>query len=249
LNPLSLEEKKALIHAIHRLPAHKMEVVLEIIQKALPASDRDAEEEIEVPLDALDTLTLRRLQAFIEDNCSSTDPRKKRSFGASYSAPRGDAGAKKARKGKSSSDSSHMMGGGVPEGAMVGAQGHEDDLALFDADEDDPLFATDSFSEHRQPEAEPEAEAESDAMMLHSQHPQSSFIDSFDELSRVQAVGGEPMDISASAWAAHGASDVPVGQAAAGRGEEDDAEEEDANLWSVAAAELRAKRPDLDSFG
>ena len=45
-----------------------MEQVLEIIQSALPPREggEDDEGEIEIPLDALDTFTLRKLQKFIE---------------------------------------------------------------------------------------------------------------------------------------------------------------------------------------
>jgi hypothetical protein len=62
---LTFDEKKMLIAQIHKLPPNKMEQVLEIIQAALPPSD-DNEGEIEIPLDALDTFTLRKLQKFID---------------------------------------------------------------------------------------------------------------------------------------------------------------------------------------
>lgn len=64
-NPLTLEEKKQLIAAIHNLPPQKMEEVLEIIQRSLPPGTSDSDGEIQVPLDSLDTLTLRKLQTFI----------------------------------------------------------------------------------------------------------------------------------------------------------------------------------------
>jgi hypothetical protein len=60
-HPLTLEEKKALIEAIHKLPMHLMEKILEIIQAALPPGEMD-----EIPLDSLDTYTMRKLQRFIE---------------------------------------------------------------------------------------------------------------------------------------------------------------------------------------
>lgn len=40
--------------------------VLNIIQSALPPRENEDEGDIEVPLDALDTFTLRKLQKFIE---------------------------------------------------------------------------------------------------------------------------------------------------------------------------------------
>jgi hypothetical protein len=65
-NPLTFEEKKTLIAQIHKLPSDKMPHVLNIIQSALPPRENDDEGDIEVPLDALDTFTLRKLQKFIE---------------------------------------------------------------------------------------------------------------------------------------------------------------------------------------
>ncbi|KAJ1425446.1 Bromodomain-containing protein, partial [Ochromonadaceae sp. CCMP2298] len=69
-NPLTFEEKKSLIAQIHKLPSELMEQVLEIIQAALPPSTGD-DAEIEVPLDALDTFTLRKLQRFVDEHNKS----------------------------------------------------------------------------------------------------------------------------------------------------------------------------------
>jgi len=65
-NPLTFDEKKTLIAQIHKLAPEKMEHVLNIIQDALPPRENDDDAEIEIPLDALDTFTLRKLQKFIE---------------------------------------------------------------------------------------------------------------------------------------------------------------------------------------
>lgn len=43
-----------------------MEKVVEIIREAMPTDAKDDSDEIEIPLDELDTLTLRKLQKFIE---------------------------------------------------------------------------------------------------------------------------------------------------------------------------------------
>jgi hypothetical protein len=64
-HPLSFEEKKALIAKIHKLPPHKMEQVVEIISNSINV-DPNQSEEMEVPLDELDTHTLRTLQKFVE---------------------------------------------------------------------------------------------------------------------------------------------------------------------------------------
>ena len=66
-NPLTFEEKKTLIDQIHKLPENKMSQILEIIQSSHTVKQQ-GDEEIEVPLDELDTYTLRKLQRFVEDN-------------------------------------------------------------------------------------------------------------------------------------------------------------------------------------
>jgi hypothetical protein len=49
--------------------------VLNIIQSALPPRENDEDGDIEVPLDALDTFTLRKLQKFIEVSLSERGAR------------------------------------------------------------------------------------------------------------------------------------------------------------------------------
>jgi hypothetical protein len=73
-NPLSLAEKKALIVQINKLPPDRMEQVLLIINSVLPAKDQEkvlqsASNDIEIPLEILDTFTLRKLQQFVEVSC------------------------------------------------------------------------------------------------------------------------------------------------------------------------------------
>merc|ERR1711871_1148846 len=66
VEPLTFEEKKNLISQIHTLKPEKMEKVVEIIQAAMPPDRPDNGEEVEIPIDELDTATLRRLQEFVE---------------------------------------------------------------------------------------------------------------------------------------------------------------------------------------
>ena len=58
---------RRLIASIHSLPSHKMEKVIEIIQSAISHTGV-GEDDVEVPLDDLDTFTLRKLQKFVEDD-------------------------------------------------------------------------------------------------------------------------------------------------------------------------------------
>jgi Bromodomain extra-terminal - transcription regulation len=73
-NPLTFQEKKSLISKIHQLPASKMQQVVDIIQDAIPPEKRGEGDEIEIPLDELDTFTLRKLQSFVEVSTSTSSP-------------------------------------------------------------------------------------------------------------------------------------------------------------------------------
>ena len=66
MEPLSLEEKKTLISRIHKLVPDRMAKVVDIIQSALPPCDRDDTDEVEIPLEELDTKTLRKLQDYVQ---------------------------------------------------------------------------------------------------------------------------------------------------------------------------------------
>lgn len=63
--PLTFDEKKALSVAINKLDQANLTRVVEIIQARMPLGIH--EEEIELDIDAMDTLTLRDLQKFILD--------------------------------------------------------------------------------------------------------------------------------------------------------------------------------------
>jgi hypothetical protein len=63
-NPLTLDEKKALISQIHKLPAERMDDVVDIIRSATDVRD-EGDNEVEISLDDLDTHTLRRLQSYV----------------------------------------------------------------------------------------------------------------------------------------------------------------------------------------
>ena len=48
-----------------------MQQVVDIIQDAIPPEKRGEGDEIEIPLDELDTFTLRKLQSFVEVSIST----------------------------------------------------------------------------------------------------------------------------------------------------------------------------------
>lgn len=144
-NPLTFEEKKTLIAQIHKLAPDKMEQVLVIIEDSLPADQRDQGEEIEVPLDALDTFTLRKLQRFIDDNSEKKKrpPAAQRQSTGAGNAQRGESAPKRPRK--SASTSKLPSGGGMGQGHLGMHHSHEDFEDNFEPE--DMLFAPDSFEE------------------------------------------------------------------------------------------------------
>lgn len=130
-NPLTVEEKKVLIAAIHKLGQAELEGVIEIIRAALP--DNSDSENIEVPIDSLDTLTLRKLQQYIAQK-NGGKIKSRHSFSSSSYSPGGtklERPAKKPRKSKSNPNLSSP--------AMI----HEED-AFFGHD-DALLFTTEEM--------------------------------------------------------------------------------------------------------
>lgn len=99
--PLSYDEKKALIENIQRLDGDQITAVVDIIQSAMPSTDCGGEgDEVEIPMDELDTYTLRQLQDYVHSvqQQAISAKRKRQSMSASTTVrnPRG-------KKAKSSS--------------------------------------------------------------------------------------------------------------------------------------------------
>lgn len=89
--PLSYDEKKALIENIQRLDGNQITAVVDIIQSAMPSQDCGGEgDEVEIPMDELDTYTLRQLQDYVHSvqQQSISVKRKRQSMSTSSSAPR-----------------------------------------------------------------------------------------------------------------------------------------------------------------
>lgn len=196
---MTFEEKKTLIAQIHKLPADKMEQVLVIIEDSLPADQRDQGEEIEVPLDALDTFTLRKLQRFIEE----TSEKKKRppaaqrqsTGGGGGGGQRSSEGGAPKRPRKSSSASKLPGGGGGGSNAHLdnhnmGMHSHDDFEETFAPE--DMLFAPDSFEELK-------AHAQRDAAQ-HGGHQHDDDED-FSSLVNINHGGSQDMTINnMDAW-------------------------------------------------
>jgi hypothetical protein len=129
--PLTIDEKRALVTQIYKLPPEKIERALDIIRESIATNADDGE--IEIPIDSLDTLTLRKLQKFIQDNTE----KKKRNMGPpslsrQSSSTKGEPAAKKMRKSK-------VNNNGVHNSSSANLLNSEDaDLALFD--EHEPLL-------------------------------------------------------------------------------------------------------------
>lgn len=65
-NPLTFEEKKILIQQIQQLGPEQALHVAEIIRPALPEDQVGQNGSIEIPVDSLDTFTLRKLKQYVE---------------------------------------------------------------------------------------------------------------------------------------------------------------------------------------
>lgn len=151
-NPLSFEEKKELIAQINNLPPEKMDQVIQIIQAAMPKRD-DGSDEMEVPLDDLDTLTLRKLQTYVESCIGKKRRPKSASSGGKEGAPKrhrpsGSGDSKSPRPAKSASSAS--SGGSVGGGEMH--MSSEDSIGAFrphipDDEEEHMLFSPDALEE------------------------------------------------------------------------------------------------------
>ncbi len=73
-NPLTYVEKKSLISDIHSLAPEHMNGVIDIVSAATPDN---GDEDIEVPLDELDTATLRSLQRYVANIKGASQPKPK----------------------------------------------------------------------------------------------------------------------------------------------------------------------------
>jgi hypothetical protein len=65
LQPLTIEDKRKLIADISSLSVDKMTKVVEIVQVFLDTKGTEDSGEVEIPLDRLDTRTLRDLMKFV----------------------------------------------------------------------------------------------------------------------------------------------------------------------------------------
>jgi len=150
-NPLSLAEKKTLIVQINKLPPDRMEQVLLIINSVLPAKDQEkvlqsASNDIEIPLEILDTFTLRKLQQFVEEHSERRSSMQRQSSGSSSSGTR--SGVKRPRKPKAPKPAQPPQ---VDASAVNPFPNPRPELGLFSVgDEDDGLlFEPESFEELR----------------------------------------------------------------------------------------------------
>ncbi len=116
---LSYQEKKTLIDSINELPEQYMERIVAIVQEAKPVGSVE-DEEVEVPLDELDTSTLRRLQAVVEEVQFEIDPHgRKRGADSSSTRSQRQPPAKKARSESSAFGTAPAPATAFPEVPVV----------------------------------------------------------------------------------------------------------------------------------
>ena len=93
--PLSYDEKKALIENIQRLDGDQITAVVDIIQSAMPSTDCGGEgDEVEIPMDELDTYTLRQLQDYVHSIQQQTISFKRKRQSMTSSSTRSPRGKK-----------------------------------------------------------------------------------------------------------------------------------------------------------
>jgi len=132
-NPLTFEEKKQLVAMVAKLPEDRMHQLVQIIRDGLP-DDRKNDEINEVPLDILDTLTLRKLQRFVQIH--SVSDKKKRSAPPSAERSRSESNVKRVKR-----ESVGIADLNTTE--FVPSNDHGD-IDLFDHDE----LLTEKFEDH-----------------------------------------------------------------------------------------------------
>lgn len=232
-NPLTFEEKKILVGQIHKLPEEKMEKVLLIIQEAVPCGDG----EVEVPIDALDTLTLRKLQKFIAENVVP-EKKKRVSLSRMSSVDRDQPPAKRPRKPRTPKSTEN---GATGVGLSTDFQ-DDADLGLFD-NNDDLLFETGSLDEIEGHSAGVEDEAMvHDSVMAAAAASQEVRVDDYasEMLAEYEAslkannniIAGSKIDENAWLNGSNGHNGNHLA----------DEDEDDENLWTEAAAEMQATK-------
>jgi uncharacterized protein (UPF0335 family) len=76
-DPMTLEEKQTLVERINRLDEERMKEIIDIIREMFPAAASGDGEDVDIPIDDLDTLTLRRLQSIVSKSEKETTKRKR----------------------------------------------------------------------------------------------------------------------------------------------------------------------------
>jgi hypothetical protein len=73
---LTYDEKKVLINSIMKLDGEQMTGVVDIIQSAMPSAACGDGDEVEIPVDELDTYTLRTLQEYVQSELAAKAKRR-----------------------------------------------------------------------------------------------------------------------------------------------------------------------------
>lgn len=118
--PLTYEEKKQLVAMVGKLPPEKLEELVKIIRDGLP-DEKKNDDISEVPLEILDTLTLRRLQKFVKESV----PAKKRPA-STIPRAKSEPSLKKSKK---------ASGSGADGLGNVPGTAEHNDIDLFDHNE------------------------------------------------------------------------------------------------------------------
>jgi len=146
-NPLTAEDKRILLSKIERLPEEKMQDIVDIVRDAIPIDGRNAnDDQVEIELDKLDTLTLRKLQKYVDN-----ENRKRPAAGGNVGRPVGSV-SKKPRanppkaKGKPKAAPAYQL----PPTAAPAYAGFAPPPVSASIEDDALLFNPDSFEDLRE---------------------------------------------------------------------------------------------------
>jgi hypothetical protein len=145
-NPLTFQEKQKLIEQIQNLPNDKMNEVIDIIRAV---HNTGGSEEVEVPLDELDTLTLRKLQKVVEEHEKKQQKRPASSSSGGASKKRKSSSGKPGAVGSSAQPSAASAASTAAAAATTTTTSSALDAPnmLVEEEHADLLFSVESFDE------------------------------------------------------------------------------------------------------
>jgi len=150
--PLSFDEKATLVNNIQRLDGEQINAVVDIIQSAMPHIDCGGDsDELEIPMDELDTYTLRQLQDYVHTvQQQNINAKRKRQSIAATPAPTPAKSPRGGKKAKSTAASQYAHHDEPPPVlSAVSYTAEEFSVQVRQRTDSLDLFACDEMEEER----------------------------------------------------------------------------------------------------